>query len=205
MRRYTPVRTTTTTTRLRSHFGSSPLHSGLGFPCAGLVQAFHIHLCALVFGVEMTSTKFDGGSLVGACNPDEKSVQLNFWPLTVLILAASHCIVSVRDEMKSVMCYAFVDATVRCVASAAICFQPFFAAMSSVHVAVLAASWVCPGLALFLKWLGRGPLKNHEFMSSGFSGFATDCENLLFPLKGRVFESSGFTEAATDLESPLFP
>ena len=76
------------------------------------------------------------------------------------------------------MCYAFVDATVRCVASAAICFQPFLAAMSSVHVAMLVASWVCPGLALFLEWLGRGPLKNHEFKSSGFSGFATDCETV---------------------------
>ena len=73
--------------------------------------------------------------------PMKKSVQLNFWPLTVLILVASLCIVSVRDEMKSVVCYAFVDATVRCVASAAICFQPFLAAMSSVHVAMLAA---CP-------------------------------------------------------------
>ena len=107
--------------------------------------------------------------------------------------------------MVSVVCYAFVDATVRCVASAAICFQPFLAAMSSVHVAMLAASWVCPGLALFLKWLGRGSLKNHEFMSSGLSGFANDCENLLFPSKGRVFVSSGFTGAATDLESPLYP
>ena len=97
-----------------------------------------MHLCALVFLVEMTSTKFDGGPLVGARNPDEKSVLLNFWPLKVLILVASHCIVSVHDEIKSVVCYAFVDATVRCVASAAICFQPFFAAM-------FAASWVCRG------------------------------------------------------------
>ena len=170
-------------------FGTSVSHS---FVCGGVL-------------VEMTSTKFDGGPLVGARNPDEKSVLLNFSPLKVLILVASQCIVSVHDEMKSVVCYAFVDATVRCVASAAICFQPFFAAMSSVHVAMLAASWVCPGLALFLKWLGRDSLKNHEFMSSGLSGFANDCENLLFPLKGRVFVSSGFTGTATDLESPLFP
>ena len=145
----------------------------------------------------MDSTKFDGGPLVDARNPDEKSVLLNFWPLTVLFL-----IVSVPDEMKSVVCYAF-DATVRCVASAAICFQPFFAAMSSVHVAMLAASRVCPGLALFLKWLGRGLLKNHE--SSGLFGIADHCEHFLFPLKGRVFESSGFTGAASDLESHLFP
>ena len=95
--------------------------------------------------------------------------------------------------------------SVRCVASAAVCVQPFLAAMSSVRVAMLAASWVCPGLALFLKWLGRVPLKNYEFKSSGFSGFATDCENLLFPLKGRAFESTGFTGASTVFESFLFP
>ena len=134
--------------------------------------------------VQMNSTKFDGGPLVDTRNPDEKSVLLNFWPLKVLFL-----IVYVHDEMKSVWCYA-LDATAIC---------PFFAL--PVHVAMLAASRVCPGLALFLKWLGRGLLKSHE--SSGLSGIADDCEHLLFSLKGHVFESSGFSGAVSDLEGPF--
>ena len=85
------------------------------------------------------------------------------------------------------VCYAFVDATVRCVASAAICFQPFLAAMFSLHVA-------CRELGVPVSPLpdvGRGPLKNHEFKSSGFTGAATDLESLLSPsLQGHMLESS---------------
>ena len=122
-------------------------------------------------------------------------------------------------EMKSVVWYALAAATARCVASAAICFQPFLAAMSSVHVAKLAAIWTCPGLALSPKWFGCGresgfiyefesvsgnlclQLKSRVFESSGFSGFATDLESLLFSLKGRVFESSGFSGMPSELRA----
>ena len=130
----------------------------------------------------MSSTKFDGGPLVGACNPDEKSVQLNFWPVKVLFLVASHCIVSVHDEIDDVcgvLCVCRCDRPLRCqcryLFSALLCRDVLSARCD-------ACRELGVGRALFLKRLGRvdvqsGVLKGNEEEESKPS-----CVAACFPL-----------------------
>ena len=82
-------------------------------------------------------------------------------------------------QIESAMWYALAAAIVRCVASGALCFELYFAAMSSVHVAKLVTFWTCPGLALFPKWLGRGR------ESAFICGLESVSGNLSLQLKSR--------------------